>query len=129
MWSTVESYRSLDIGKLQKQGALNPGAVASMSWSNNKTGKTVASIGLVTSTDKVVFSYRYARRGEESQDVEESVAITRTPCNYGGHRPWFICPGCSGRVAILYMGGPHFLCRHCYNPAYASQRETWSGLQ
>lgn len=123
---TVESYRSLDIGKLQKQGALQSGSVASMSWSDNRTGKTVASFGARTSSGKVVFSYRYARRGDDWQDVEEPVAITWTSCNYGGRRPWFICPGCSRRVAILYMGGRNFLCRHCHGLAYASQRETWS---
>jgi Transposase DDE domain len=29
-----------------------------------------------------------------------------TPCNYGGARPWFLCPmdGCRRRVAVLYAG-------------------------
>jgi hypothetical protein len=32
--------------------------------------------------------------------------------------------GCGRRVAVLYMGGEYFACRHCYNLAYKSQRET-----
>jgi hypothetical protein len=58
--------------------------------------------------------------------------------NYGGKRPWFLCParGCGRRVAVLYGGGI-FACRHCHRLAYQSQREqphsramirtTWGG--
>jgi hypothetical protein len=51
------------------------------------------------------------------------------PCRFGGARPYFVCPGIAGgiaccrRVAKLYAGGRYFLCRHCYQLAYASQRE------
>jgi hypothetical protein len=40
-------------------------------------------------------------------------------------RPWIICPGagCGRRVVILYGPGRYFLCRHCYDLAYESQRE------
>jgi len=53
------------------------------------------------------------------------VYLDWTPCNFGGHRPWFLCPAhaCGRRVAIIYGGGI-FACRHCYQLAYASQRET-----
>ena len=48
-----------------------------------------------------------------------------TACNFGGERPWFIClrAGCGRRVAILYEPGRYFLCRHCYDLSYESQRE------
>ena len=46
-------------------------------------------------------------------------------CNFGGERTWFICPGagCGRRVAVLYGAGRYFLCRHCYELLYESQRE------
>ena len=50
-------------------------------------------------------------------------------CRFGGERPYFICPGvvnggaCYRRVGKLYSGGRHFLCRHCYRLAYASQSD------
>ena len=122
----VEASRDVDVRWLQRQGWLHPGTATSISWTDNRTGETVASIGVRTSPDKVVFSYRYSRQGQEWEDVEDPIAVTWTPCNYGGQRPWFICPGCISRVAILYAGGPHFLCRHCYKLTYASQRETWT---
>jgi hypothetical protein len=42
-----------------------------------------------------------------------------------GERPWFICPDvrCGRRVAVLYGPGRYFLCRHCYDLVYESQRE------
>ncbi len=47
------------------------------------------------------------------------------PCNFGDERLWFICPGagCGQRVAVLYGPGKYFLCRHCYDLRYESQRE------
>jgi hypothetical protein len=51
--------------------------------------------------------------------------LTWTACNFGGERPWFICPGagCGRRVAVLYGPGRYFLCRHCYDLVYESHRE------
>ena len=69
--------------------------------------------------------YRHRRNGEEWQDENHPVYLDWTPCNFGGHRHWFLCParGCGWRVAIIYGGGI-FACRRCYQLVYASQRET-----
>jgi hypothetical protein len=78
---------------------------------------------------QVTLIYRVREGGGEWLDVEEPIALTWTPCRYGGQRPWFICPGvvngrmCSRRVAILDGAGRYFLCRHCYDLTYESQRE------
>ncbi len=58
----------------------------------------------------------------DGERVRERVALDRTQCNYGGDRPWFRCPGCRRRVALLY-GGPRFRCRQCHGLAYRSTRE------
>jgi hypothetical protein len=51
----------------------------------------------------------------------------------GGLRWWFRCPACRGggppcgrRVGKLYLppGGKVFACRHCYDLAYTSSRES-----
>lgn len=53
------------------------------------------------------------------------IQITRTPCNYGGGRPWFRCPRCERRCAILYdaAAGDSFGCRKCLRLTYASESE------
>ena len=57
--------------------------------------------------------------------MQYPVLLNRTPCRFGGERPWFICPakGCHRRVAILYSGNI-YACRHCHQLAYTSQRQT-----
>jgi hypothetical protein len=46
-------------------------------------------------------------------------------CNFGGERPWFICPsaGCGRKAAVLYGSGRYLLCHHCYNLNSESPRE------
>lgn len=55
--------------------------------------------------------------------ISYTVHLTFTSCNYGGHRPWFVCPKCGRRVSKLYQNGELFLCRHCHKLAYACQSE------
>lgn len=49
------------------------------------------------------------------------IRVDWTRCNYGGRRPWFLCPFCQRRSGKLYemLGG--LGCRTCANLAYASQ--------
>ena len=59
------------------------------------------------------------------EKVQEPVSLEWSACNFGGERPWFVCPGagCGRRMAKLYGPGKYFLCRHCYDLVYESQRE------
>ena len=52
-----------------------------------------------------------------------NIGLTWTELNYGGKRPWFICPSCGGRVAILYMYSQQLLCRDCHDITYSSRCE------
>jgi hypothetical protein len=74
-------------------------------------------------SDCVILIYRH-QRGGDWKDKNYPVYLERTSCNYGGRRPWFLCPakGCGRRVAVLY-GGSIFACRHCHQLAYPNQRE------
>ena len=121
---TVEGYRHLDVRKLQRDGCLRFGSVFRTVWTN-RAGEETSSIGGQAYLDRLVLSYKHKSRSSDSQwqDVEEPVQLTWTRCNYGGQRPWFICPGsgCGRRVAILYSVGKYYLCRHCYRLAYRSQ--------
>jgi len=64
---------------------------------------------------------QYEWRGEQ---MSEEVHLDWTPCNYGGLRPWFSCMNCGRMVAVLYLGGKYFACRHCYNLTYTSCQES-----
>ena len=126
--SKVQHCRSLDVNKMKKEGGLKPGFSGSWQWSED--GEKVASIGFSASENKINLNYRYKSHGDDWENAEYPVAIMWSPCRYGGERAYFRCPGvvnghvCRRRVVKLYMGGKYFLCRHCYNLAYASQSET-----
>lgn len=54
-------------------------------------------------------------------DVDgQLIGITRSECNYGGTRNWFICPSCRKRIGTLYRKplSTTFLCRQCNNLTY-----------
>ena len=77
--------------------------------------------------ERVILTYRHrSGPGGEWGDVREPVPLSWTACNFGGERPWFVCPGagCGRRVALLYGPGRSFLCRRCYDLGYESQRES-----
>jgi hypothetical protein len=113
---------------LYREGLLTPGHWFSLRWS--LAGRETGSIHGVVSGDgqpgKIALLYRH-RSGPsgEWEEVREPVPLSWTACNFGGERPWFVCPGagCGRRVAVLYGPGCYFLCRHCYDLVYESQRE------
>ena len=124
----AEECHSVDVRYLHRNGLLESGNWFSLRWS--RVGRETGSIRGVVEGDKrperVTLLYRH-RRGLSGEwgDVREPVELDWTPCNFGGERPWFICPGagCGRRVAILYGPGKYFLCRHCYDLSYQSQRD------
>lgn len=119
---TTEDSLPLDIRKLRRAGVLIHGRQFGWEWTVND--RPVASIRVRVEAQRVVLLYRYKNRGDEWQDVVQPVYVDHTPCAYGGMRPWWFCPTCGRRVAILYGPGKFFACRHCYTLAYVSQRET-----
>lgn len=125
--STTGEYNSLDVRKLQRDGVLKPGY--SCNWAWYRSGKEISSIGVRSTSSSVILSYRSKAGDVDWQDMEYPVPIEWTSCNFGGQRAWFRCPavGCGRRVAILYSGKV-FACRHCYNLAYESQRESAADL-
>lgn len=108
--------RSLDVRRLQRDGHLSAGQRVTWQWSSG------ASIVMETEADAVRLSYRYQDRQGDWRDVDQRIAIARTPCHYGGSRPWFTCPRCWQRVAILYLWNVP-LCRRCAKLVYPSQAE------
>lgn len=58
----------------------------------------------------------------EGDFVMQDIALQHTPCNYGGSRPWFTCPRCDRRAAVLYLAGALFQCRRCADVSYLTQR-------
>jgi hypothetical protein len=123
--NVTEDYRQIDIRRWQREGLLVPDSYINWQWSRN--GEKVASIAAKVETGQLRLIYNYRASGSENwEPLDYPIRLQTTPCNYGGVRYWFTCPavGCGRRVAILYSAGKYYACRHCYQLAYKSQRET-----
>jgi hypothetical protein len=126
--TTIDECQRIDVRYLHREGLLKPGRWFSLRWS--RAGRETGSIRGVVSRDdrpeQIILLYRHRSGASgEWEDVQEPVPLSWTACNFGGERPWFVCPGagCGRRVAILYGPGRYFLCRHCYDLRYENQRE------
>ena len=117
----ADQSKRLDVNYLNRSGYLTPGATSSQSW--NCGGEPAGSIGVHANDGGITLIYRSSTNGGEWQDVKEPVTIIWEPCNFGGHRPYFLCPRCGRRIVKLY-GLARFLCRPCNNLAYQCQRES-----
>lgn len=80
----------------------------------------------------LVYQTKNLEDRQEEQVHKHRVALTSTPCNYGGKRWWFVCPDCHQRVRVLYINprqddltrmSPQ--CRACLDLHYASQMSSY----
>ena len=125
--TTDETY-GVDVRRLHRDGLLSSGGSFSSRWSRagRETGSIGGSVEGAQRPERAILRYRH-RSGPDGewQDVRQVVPLAWTACNFGGERPWFQCPraGCGRRVAVLYAPRRYFLCRHCYDLSYKSQRD------
>ena len=117
----------LDVRWLARQGCLGPNTTGSYVVGWLRGDEPAGDILVRYDADRpaeLVLTY-HARRGEGGpwRPIRERVVLDRTPCPYGGERPWFRCPGCDARRAVLSAVDGRFRCRACHDLAYASTRE------
>lgn len=104
----IEKFQKLDSFRLSgKEGAF------CVSWPSGDSICIEAATGIM----KLLYSC-------QGQDVREPVHISTVPNNYGGARPFFLCPGCGRRVRFLYLHWGRFRCRSCARLNYRSQQAT-----
>jgi hypothetical protein len=108
---------ALDIRKMKKLDCLRVGYEGKWHWSSH--GERIASIGFAVGQSSLHLNYKH-----NDVPMNYAVSLDKAPCNYGGHRTWFLCParGCGRRIAVLY-GGKVFACRKCHDLVYMSQSE------
>lgn len=41
----------------------------------------------------------------DGRHLTQIVRLESSPCNFGGERHWFICPGCESRCVVMYDAG------------------------
>lgn len=118
----AEACQRIDVRHWAKGGHLWPGYRGTWSWHNTATGEPCGSISYRIESGAAVLTYTL-----NGDAREQRVPLLATPCHYGGTRPWFACPHCNARVALLYMRRGGFYCRKCAQVAYRSQSEDATG--
>ena len=123
--STAEESCDLSIFWLNKSGMLTGKRSTSTMWQHSHTGlrTVVFLIADVTGDPYVRLVYSLGGSTASMQDFDRRISLSTSPCNLGGVRYWFRCPGCSERVGVLYLapGDVYFRCRHCNNLTYRSR--------
>lgn len=112
-WRAVaEDLRRIDVRHWARIGALEPGEAGRVHWPDGRY------VGYGVEGDVLALAHDFAGR-----PLVQHISILRTPCNYGGTRPWFACPRCSRRAAVLHLRWGGFACRRCNAVANACQSE------
>lgn len=111
-------YLLLDVRDLHRKRLLTPGA--SFSWQWSRDGEQFAAIGVRVVPAVCGLSVHLDfQRDRKPEHVE--LSLMRTACHYGSTRPWFTCPRCGRRMAIVYLAPGNPGCRQCLRLRYQSQ--------
>ncbi len=131
----TELSNSISIFWLNRHGFIPVGggwASGSLVWT---IGVSKSSVGFSvsikqSSDDHLQLNYTHTDNlSGDKEPLDYRVALTTTPCRYGGVRYWFKCPltkngqPCGRRVGILYCVGKYFGCRTCGDIVYSSQMQ------
>ena len=118
-----EQMMAVDIRVLFRRGQLAPFQSFLLSWTCG--GEPSGTVRAHTDEEAVTLTYSFSQFGKEFRGVRCRLALTHSTCHYGNTRPWFVCPDCGRRCAIVYGISVHgmFACRVCQRLAYSIEAE------
>lgn len=112
----LEEHLCIKILELEKNKLLEPGIAYETTITTNIYHQQTLSILTCEDSIFIKFDHLASSRTQE-------VKFTRTNCNYGGTRPWFICGTCGSKRSAIYLGSDGlWACRECLGLAYHVQR-------
>lgn len=131
--TTVEECKDIDVFWLNKNGYFQGMRTGGIEWSRGFS-RNKSSVGFTVNVLREPYiHFRYTitdRDTRETQKMDYQIALTTTPCHFGGKRYWFICPlgykgtPCRRRVAKLFLDDfSYFGCRHCLQLSYDSRNK------
>lgn len=120
--ATLERCFALDVRRMQRCGYLRSGQISEIARNlNGESGDNLYS----RAQDGGILLLFSARSPSEYDWVDHplDVDLSWTSPPFGGRRPWWLCPICRRRCAILYSRVDDFVCRACTDLPYTSQCE------
>lgn len=128
----VEDCLKLAIFAFNKKGSFKSSNSGALSWVNKSSIAYEINVDRFTpdweySTPYLNLSYSITDNQNKQKNINQTFYLSRTPCNFGEERFWFIC-SCGKRVGVLYKPyfSDTFACRHCFNLTYKSRN--FSGI-
>ena len=116
-----EQLQWIGVRDLSRRQLLN--RQSSFTWSWSRGGEATGSIS-VNVYPQCAASLVYTVTDDAgAHNINDRLSLIYKPCNFGGERPWFQCPRCTRKVAMLYLRGGRFACRRCQRVSYRSQAE------
>jgi hypothetical protein len=116
---TADSCFSLDVNWLKQKGYFKEGRTTESTCTQRfRNSGRYLETHIIASEDELILKYKL-----NNENVSYQIEIDYSDCNYGGSRPWFVCPNtrCNKRVGKLFLDGRYYLCRHCHNLSYETQ--------
>ena len=110
----AEQLVRVDIRVWHRRGLLWVGG--SNAYPFHRGNQHITTVVFTVSAESIRLAYSL-----DNNDYAQTISTTTTPCALGGSRPWFECPRCRGRCALLYLRCGRFACRSCQQVSYTSQ--------
>lgn len=117
----INDHLRLDVRDFAKQGILKSRYCRRVELSSQST-KNIGAICAFYKNGRIFIEAKDMRSNAEQDILTCDIGLQYTDVNFGGQRPWWTCPYCGRRCAILYLGyGQQWLCRECLRLPYSSQ--------
>ncbi len=119
--ATLEAGLKLDLNRLVRRGAINPGfySGSAISWTDNYTGEQIASGTITAEMNGPDEGWFRIQLGDK---LDQRIILVARPRHFGGRQWYFICPYMNRRVSVLWMppGARYFACRQEWGRSVAS---------
>lgn len=118
--ATTEDISWVDIRWLHRNQDISDPIRRTVTWS--RCGVTHTTVAIEKTTKGLLFSYQFTQYRDEPVQVERYVTLQWSDTQFGGRRPWFTCPHCKRRTAIVFISRS-VGCRTCFGIRHQSQNE------
>lgn len=126
---TVDQRQQISLSRLRKWGCLKESQSGVITWTTTfRENKVAYDICLYGDSPYMRLHYTSTDHWNGNIAQDYRISLTRSQCQFGGYRWWFLCPYCCQKVATLMDPGKgQYGCRSCLKLCYYSQQRSYHG--
>jgi len=118
---SIEQALRLDMASLRRMGFVRPGASVSGSQHWTRRGEPAGSISLKVDLSSLDDAHAVLTYTANGTPTVQRVQLAVTPCRFGGHRFYWLCPVSGRRCTVLAYAVGRFASRQAQRLTYATQ--------